>query len=319
MLTQSSWLATETAPKDYPAYVVNALFVLQGGAVEGIPDDRFTNGGWGSTGALQLIGSDEKAFPTELRAEWFDLVSRKGYKGAVPLPADLLAGMMRQRYEQPDGEKAEADFLRVGFAPGGDLALWVSARRVNHLVGMYKAQPAQIAVSAMSNDPADTLDQFVDKMLVAALPGEKLQEVRAKPVPEGRWLQLDQRFPWQTNVIGQFNGDVLWVDYANGEADWFDLSGKRQLKGSSVTDQRAVPEALEFYWSGPTGRRFFANVQFDQDEAVRAFGQMAAESRGVPMRLEVEPQDRGRQVGVYLRSGDSFYRFTKARSGIWDK
>ena len=96
MLTQSSWLATETAPKDYPAFVVNALFVLQGGAVEGIPDDRFTNGGWGSTGALQIIGSDEKAFPTELRAEWFDLVSRKGYKGAFPLPADLLAGMMRQ-------------------------------------------------------------------------------------------------------------------------------------------------------------------------------------------------------------------------------
>ncbi|MFM6932589.1 MAG: DUF2931 family protein [Novosphingobium sp.] len=319
MQTQSSWLATETAPKDYPAYVVNALFVLQGGGVEGIPDDRFTNGGWGSTGALQVIGDNEKAFPTELRAEWFDLASRKGYKGVFPLPAEQLAGMMRQKYEQPDGEKASVDYLRVGFAPGGDVAVWVSARRVNHLVGMYKAAPAQIAVSAMSNDPADTLDQFVDKMLAAALPGERLQAVMAKPVPEGRWLQLDRRFPWQANVIGQFNGDVLWVDYANGEADWFDLSGKRPVKGSSAADLRTIPDALELSWSGPTGRRFFANVQFDQDEAVRAFGQMAAENPGAPMRLDIEPQDQGRQVGVYLRAGDSFYRFTKAKSGIWDK
>lgn len=319
MQTQSSWLATETAPKEYPAYVVNALFVLQGGGVEGIPDDRFTNGGWGSTGALQIIGDDEKAFPTELRVEWFDLVARKGYKGVFPLPAEQLAGMMRQKYEQPDGEKAAVDYLRVGFAPGGDVAVWVSARRVNHLVGMYKAAPAQIAVSAMSNDPADTLDQFVDKMLPAALPGEILQAVMANPVPEGRWLQLDRRFPWQPNVIGQFNGDVLWVDYANGEADWFDLSGKRPVKGSAANDQRAVPDALEFYWSGPTGRRFFANVQFDQEEAIRAFSQMATASPGASMRLEIEPQDQGRQVGVYLRAGDSFYRFTRAKSGIWDK
>lgn len=312
------WLATDSAPKDYPAYVVDAIFALEDGSVEGVPDDRLSNAGWGEPGSVQIIGDDEKAAPRQLNVKWYDLVSRKGYAGAFPLQADRMDSVLRQRFPQPDGNRTAADYLRVGFAPGGDVAVWVSSQRVNHLVGMFKAAPAQIELSEMSHDPALSLDQFVHRMLDAALPDGKAQQIVAAPVPEGLWHHLDKRYTWQVSVIGQFTGDLLWVEYANGEADWFDLSGKREPRTSSMTEVRAIPELLEFGWSGPTGRKFQARVEFDQAEVMAAFERFAAESPGQPIVIEAEPQDQGREVGVYLRSGQKFYRFTKVRSGVWD-
>lgn len=318
MATGLNWLATDSAPRDYPAYVVDALFVLEDGTIEGIPDDRLTNTGWGQPGSIQIIGDDEKAVPTQLHVKWFDLVSRKGFSGRIPMQADHMGSVLRQTVPQPNGTKTAVDYLRVGFAPGGDVAVWVSSQRVNHMVGMFKAAPTQISLSEMSKDPALTEDQFIRKMLDAALPAGKAQSIVARTVPEGKWLQLDRRFNWQASVIGQFAGDLLWVEYANGEVDWFDLSGKREIATSASASARAIPDVLEFGWSGPTGRKFRARVEFDQEELIAAFDRLSAHSPDAHLILEAEPQDQGREVGVYLRAGQAFYRFTKVRSGIWD-
>lgn len=313
-----NWLATESAPRDYPAYVVDALFLLDNGTVEGIPDDRLTNTGWGQPGSIQIIGDDEKGVPTQLHVRWFDLVSRKGFSGKLPIQADYMGSVLRQTMPQPDGNRTAVDYLRVGFAPGGDVAVWVSSQRVNHMIGMFKAAPTQIPLADMSKNPALSEDQFIRKMLDAALPDGKAQEIAARPVPEGKWLALDRRFNWQTAVIGEFAGDVLWVEYANGEVDWFDLSGKREPATSSSTAAKAIPDVMEFGWSGPTGKKFRARIEFDQEEVMAAFVRLSEQSPDTPMVVEAEPQDQGREVGVYLRAGQAFYRFTNVRSGIWD-
>lgn len=188
------WYATDSAPSDYPAYLVEAFFQLADGNIEGIPEFQINNGGWGRTGAIQIIGEDPKPVPAVLHVEWYDLVARKGYGGQIDLPSERIDDMMREGLVSPaTGERMPVDFIAVGLAPGGDVALWVTSERVRHLVGMFKATPMQIPLDKLSNDPELSEAQFVEKLLDAALPDGRAEEIRSAPVPDGQWVRYAER------------------------------------------------------------------------------------------------------------------------------
>jgi Protein of unknown function (DUF2931) len=309
------WLAGSSAPKDRPVFLLAAHFELADGTIEGIPDGRLVKSGWGRRGATQIIGPDRKALPARLYIRWFDLLEKQGYLGLVDVPTAQINTLMDSGLEMPDG-KVPVDVLVAGAAPGGDIGLWVRARRVHHLLAMFKAHPVETLVSDMASDPSMSLDGFVEMLLRAGYPTGLQTNGRDPSSENGLWAQHAQRFSLTPLVTGEFEGDLLWMEFANGEVDWFDISGEREVRSSVVADGLALPTSAEFTWSGPTGAKFAGQVKFDISELRDALLKLQSESDGTPIILEFEPAEGTQSVDVYLRAGELFYRTTKTKSRI---
>jgi len=310
------WYASETAPKQYPAYLLTSFLELKDGAIEGLPSDRVTNGGWGDLGSIQIIGDERKAAPRSLNIRWFDLVAREGYGGKIPLDSDTIEDRLRAGLRNENGGEAHrVEAVLFGMAPRGELAVWVSGGRVTHLVGMHRVPPAEIPLADMSNDPADTVETFADSYLDLLLP-EKAAGANRTPPPEGQWRAYAQRSDYRPLVTGEFEGDLLWMTFLNGETDWFDLTGQRDKPSSVEAPGLALPVKADFTWTGPTGRKFVGIVEFDPVEVQQAFAKLSANTDARPMVIEFEPVESTLKVDVFLRAGTQFYKFERSKSVV---
>jgi hypothetical protein len=193
--------------------------------------------------------------------------------------------------------------------------LWVTGGRVTHLVSMHRLPPIDIPIAEMSNDPADTHATFADRYLDLLLPGKAAAADRTPP-PAGQWQAYAQRSDYRPLVTGEFEGDLLWMTLINGETDWFDLSGERPKPSSVEAPGLALPVKADFTWTGPTGRKFVALVEFDEAEVREAFAKLSNGTDARPMVIEFEPVKSTLKVDVILRAGSQFYRFEKSKSVI---
>ncbi|ANY19789.1 hypothetical protein A6F68_01272 [Tsuneonella dongtanensis] len=318
MASRSDWSAAESAPRDYPVYIVTAFFTMPSGAIEGIPDDRIAYGGWGKPGSTQLMGeAGEKPAPRKLTAEWFDLVAGMGYKGTIELPSNRIDAALSRGLPALDKPKnVPVDFIVVGFAPGGYLAVWLQARGVSHLAGTFSVPQSEISVDRMANDPSLNLDQFADSMLSLSLK-DRVAEIRARPDPSALYKRYAQRYSYNAVVTGPVPFDYLWLSFLDAERDWFDLTGRRPQATSAEGYSFAAPKSAEIGWSDAEGRKFGAEVAFDPDEVMNAFWKLASVAGDSQMTLEFEPAEKGGTVDAYLKAGDTFYRFERTTSQIY--
>ncbi|WP_233994075.1 DUF2931 family protein [Porphyrobacter sp. AAP60] len=316
MISKFEWYASESAPKDYPAYLLTSFLLLRDGNTEGLPSDRVVSTGWGELGSIQLIGDPLKAPPEKLDIRWYDLLARTGFGGEIDLDTQNIEDRMRAGLRNEDGGEAHRiEAVLFGMAPGGNLAVWVTGGRVTHLVSMHRLPMIEIPIADMSNDPADTHATFANRYLDLLLP-EKAAGANRTPPPEGQWQAYAQRSDYRPLVTGEFTGDLLWMTFLNGETDWFDLSGERDKPSSVEAPGLALPVKADFTWTGPTGRKFVALVEFDEAEVREAFARLSNGTDARPMVIEFEPVESTLKVDVFLRAGKQFYRFEKLKSVI---
>lgn len=308
------WIASESAPREYPAYLIAGIVTDAEGKVQPLPDRRVVNNGWGELGSIHIVGEEFKALPKKLDFAWYSLLEDAFYRASIDLPQDVLLPAFKTGVAMPEGGKP-VPFNRVSFgmAPGGDVAIWIGADRVVRQIGFFRGAPAKFELSDMSGDPSLSKQQFVETTLAAALSPDVLARVRSRPVPAGRWREYDQRFAWAPQS-GQ--GGLLWVTTINGESNWFDLSGQRN-PGTSANGPMAAPQKIEMTWKLPNGEGRLGEVEFDPEESLSALRAMTARTGGkVALQLILDPAETEPRIEVLLRGGNDVYRFTKTRSSI---
>jgi|GEM_PF-6035178 len=314
------WLATGTAPKSHPVYILTSYFELIDGDLQTIPSDSVLMGKWGEAGSLQLIGADRKPAPKALQIRWFDLRSLKGYGGRLELDSAAMEARMEQgfRDEETDGIYP-FKYLVVGVAPGGELALWGSGKSVTHLISMHALPEVPIPLSEMANDPAATYESFAETYFALHHPEDQLlvRDPATAVMPPNHWATLSKRYPYKITVVGEFAGDVLDMNFVNGEREWFDLSSKRKFSTSSLRADLPKPLSGILNWSGPTGVKFYATLRFDQSELAAAFEDLKLKSLTEPAVLELRPDESTLKVLVTLKVGDQVRSLEKVQSGIW--
>lgn len=295
-----------SAPKKYPVYVKTAFFGLKDGGQLPIPGG-FIGGGWGEAQSLIVLGQTRFATPTKLKVEWYDFVANKGYGGTFDLSEEELTSFLRESLPASDKtDSSRSTYLIVGFAPGGDVALWVQPHRARRLFTMLKAHPTNLEAKSLSNDKTLSSEQFVEKMLSSLLAAEDLKEVKSKPVPEGLWSKYNQRFNWQPLVFVD-KGDLLDIEFANGEIDWFDLSNQRQPESSRNSKSLPIPRELGIRWS-EGGETRSAVLSFDPEQLIKIFETASKENPGIEMSLEVGPKVKlGVEIRTRLRAGEKTY------------
>ncbi len=309
------WVPTETAPEDYPVFLITGLMTLSNGDAVIVPDERLTNNGWGKVGSVQLVEPLIKPMPADVELKWYSFSEDKAYRGRFPLPQARMATEFHNGVAGPDGKRINVSFIQVGMAPGGDVAVWLGADRVAHLVGSFRAAETGFELSEMAKDPAATKDSFVQEQLGAAMPAERLKAVREAPVPVGAWGTYDVRYAWVPRLQGDgLGGDIVWLRGINGEMDWFDLSGRRNPGTSSVAPP-APPKEAEISWA-EGGGHYLAEVSFDAEESRQAFAAIKGRAGDQPLQLVFSPADREHRMEVLLRAGEDVYRFTRCKVTI---
>ena len=303
------WLPTESAPTDYLMFIVKGDLFFADGTSLYIPDRRQVHNGWGLRGSTHDVGDTLKPLPTRLQLAWFSFVEDRFYGGRFDLPTNRLQELFSKGTASPDGnQRLPYDRIIIGMAPGGDVSVWVGARRIVKEVATFRAQPAELPWTSVLDNPTVTRAEYIALSLQDALSPEVLKRVQSTPVPVGRWAQFAHRFPWVPRLQPGVVGHDLWIKGLNAEVEWLDLTGTRKDVDAPPPD-RGAPRELSLYWRTARGLNLSADITFDENESMAAFAKLASVRSTDPMTLLLEPADTATTVDVLLQRGKIVYRF----------
>ena len=311
------WFPTECAPLGYPMSIVKGNFIFADRRSVYIADDRLIYNGWGAQGSLHVVGDKLKPLPTQLELSWFSYTEDQFYGGKFDLPLDKLSEMFRSGTASPDGSERWAyDRIIVGMAPGGDISVWVGARRIVKELVTFRAKAVNLPWTVVLDHPTITRTQHIADQLNEAMSPEMLKRVKSKPVPLGRWAQFSKRVAWSPRIGASANGRDLWIMGLNGEVEWMDLSGYRKDVDPPLAT-RASPKGFSLYWRTGAGVTLNAEIVLDEDEVLAAFTKLSALATNEPMTVLLEPASTSSTVDVFLQRGKIIYRFEKSKTNIF--
>jgi hypothetical protein len=304
------WLPTESAPSNYPMYIIKGDLIFENGESIYIPDQKIINNGWGKETSTHIVGDTFKPLPTQLQISWFSFTEDRFYAGKFDLPKDKLLELFQHGTASPyeNNERWNFDRIVVGVAPGGDVAVWAGAGRIVKEIRVFRAQPADLPWSLVLDNPNYSRQQHISESLEEALSPQVLKQVKANPVPLGKWAIFAKRYPWIPKLSNSVTGKDLWVKSFNGEIEWLDLTGTRH-DIDRPPQNRAIPEEVSIYWRSAGGINLTADISFNEEETLAAFNKLGNLVSPEPMILIFEPSDTTTSVDVLLQRGKAVYRF----------
>jgi hypothetical protein len=252
-----------------------------------------------------------------LELSWFSCTEDRFYAGKFGLPMNKILELFRAGTASPEAkERLPFDRIIVGMAPGGDVSVWVGARRIVKEIATFRAQSVDLPWSTVLDNQNITRPQYIELALREALSPEALKRVRAAPVPLGRWSLFAKRFPWTPRVRPGSTGRDLWIHGLNGEVEWVDLSGKRK-DVDPPPSARGAPKELSLYWQDSAGSNLSADITFDEDESMAAFNKLSGGESSEALTLELAPADVATKVDVFLLRGKEHFRFERTQVKIY--
>ncbi len=127
-MTKVDWLASESAPDEYPMKVISGTF-LYPGVDHGlyVPDGKTVYHGWGYPVSTHVVGPDKKPLPDRLRITYYSYLEDQFYRGEFELPYERIVQMVNEGFPNHKTPTATMyyDELTVGMAPGGNVAVWL--------------------------------------------------------------------------------------------------------------------------------------------------------------------------------------------------
>ena len=69
--TKFDWLATESAPENFPMRIISGFFIAPDGYSLYIPNSKRIDYGWGGMVSSHVVGPDQKSLPSRMEIEFF--------------------------------------------------------------------------------------------------------------------------------------------------------------------------------------------------------------------------------------------------------
>ena len=282
--TKFHWLATESAPKNYPMRIINGTFYYhneKGGLY--VPTAAAINPHWGTGRSTHVVGEDLKPLPDRLDIRFFSFTENKLYQGSFDLPYEKILALFKEGVAR-DKESPIFNRMMVGVAPGGAVAVWVRGRGETREVFFGQAEPYEAEIRTLLDGEITDRAAYARSYL-EDLPPETLAEIDKNGVPFGLWEKYRTPYKWSpifkterkmSTYISYafFNGESYGVGYPFG-------------KGVAVND-RPLPLLISFgcYIEG-TEKQYFFTVRFDEKELYAAFDKLGGTEELV--NIEIEP------------------------------
>lgn len=308
------WLPTECADYNYPMRIIEAKLIFKDKDYASIPNAKDVNNGWGEVGSTYLVGEHLKPIPEKLMILWFSFAEDKFYSGVFDLPYEKMKALFEEGYIHPsDGKKVTYDRIMVGIAPEGEISVWLSGAIVTE-VANFQAQPAKVDWVKMSDNPDVSRRDYVRIMLDSVLEGMPAsldkrgvphsiwrtpQEIAKLGVPHGLWEMYRERYFWEPSIAGLSRPSRIWIKSWNGEKHYFDFPVSEFKRKASV-----VPSRIKIDWRDPKGRRFGADITFEEQEVFKAFKKFNKHNPNEILKLQIEIGDISPTVGVSLRNSE---------------
>ena len=213
------WLASDSAPKNFPMKILRGdfLFPDEGGLY--IPNGSLLHSGWGNKVSTHVVGSRTKPLPNRMTISFFSYAENIFYEGSFDLPYEKISSLFEKGYFSPKMDRHTTyEEIIAGVAPGGVVAVWLYGNDRRTEVFFGKAHKADIPWERFLDNPEITRESFVRIGLESALKPEALKTLDEEGVPYGLWDRYHIRYNWALNINAENPpGLVELVNYYNGE------------------------------------------------------------------------------------------------------
>ena len=160
-MTQKSILISGNAPVLYPADTFFALLYYDKDNAFEVPKCHPYSGIWGQVLSTSLPLQEVYSLPSRIDMVWLSIVERMFYSLEASLPIDRLKNL----WIQTDDESGNTwfEYIVVGMAPYGGVAVWTHGDRKSALVDWLQAEEIEVDMKDfMSMNPTVTLDENCD-------------------------------------------------------------------------------------------------------------------------------------------------------------
>jgi hypothetical protein len=299
MVTEFDWLASDSAPQNYPMEIIRGSFNYPDGGSLYIPNGKILDKGWGKSISTHVVGPDLKPLPSSIDITFFSYAEDQFYQGSFDLPYKQILEMFNHPFLSRDKDK-EINYHRItaGVAPGGVVTVWVEGkqRRIEVFSGI--AEKVDLDWSNLTTFDEMTREELVELTVEDTrkdLSPEEQTKMASDPVPVERWKSYRKRFNWQPLFTGQDSPELIdIIHYLNGELDFIEYP----LKESFTSELHAVPSDMIFTWEWPVGRPRVFKFYFDEHEIWTAFEEL--DKDGLPLFLEYRMVDENGKRGLQI-------------------
>lgn len=264
------WYGMVTAAARYPVQLIDCEFICNGeyNITTGEPFPSCVV--WGADGGVMVVG-DKKPVPHGLYVKWLSAFEGQLYEGTFDLPREQLLELFKRGFvsDVRTGALKEGypyEYLKVGFAPGGVVSVWISGFHSQVLIGQFTATKIS-AEDSLFKPWGNTQAQQC-----TLLQDDSSEYMLTLPIPYGLWDEYNRRFLWRYNIrledkSSSFN--TLFTTYSNGE-EYFIYTP--ELMGQY--NRRAYPRTISLSWRKDDDV-YAANIRFDKPTILDLFQRMS--------------------------------------------
>lgn len=290
-MTKFDWLATESAPENFPMRIISGFFIAPDGYSLYIPNSKRIDYGWGDMVSSHVVGPDLKSLPNRMEIEFFSYTENIFYKGEFDLPYDTIVRLFNEGYYSPK-EKGHTTYERImaGVTPGGSVAVWLLGVNKTTEVFFGKAEKTEDIPWARIYDGSEiTREEFVHESLEDAIGIENINTLKQNGIPFELWDSYRVHYPWQPVIIADNPPPFInAIFYFNGEEDYF----RYPLNEPATSALRPIPREVFYIWDNPDGKVSRPIFNFDEAEMFAAFKRLCPDGL-TPLKLEFHTRKIG--------------------------
>lgn len=300
------WLPTESAMTGYPMELIKGDFVFADKSGIYIPDRRVIHNGWGQTGSIHIAGSPFKPIPEKMVVSWFSYTEDKFYTGTFDLPVKKIAKLFKQGLIGPASKKRVTyNKIIAGLAPEGGVSVWLATQGVVLEVATFEASEAQMPWTTVLDNEKVTRAEYIAMVFEETLSNVQQIELNEHGIRQHLWQSYTRQYSWQLEVVG-VKPAQLWLETFNGESEFFGFADSDRPR-----QRRAVPTSIKVDWQNAAAKRYFAIIDFDEEEVFQAFEKLSQGKTDHPLVLQIEFNPTSPALDVFLRDGEFVLKLDK--------
>lgn len=300
------WLPTSCAPTEFPIGIIEAKFISSDNQVIDIPKKNYLAFGWGKTGAINLVGADEKPIPKELSIRWFSFRDRKFYECNANLPVKEIEKLFQEGFISPITEKHETyKYIIVGTAPLGTVSIWLSGNGVTKEVFFASGKQLQVNTDEFIGASPD-IESYARSILKGSFTDA---EILKSDYPDSilkKWSTVYRMlYDWQLKVITSVRNVSIVTFFYNGEIEY-----SKNLAENRYINSRPIPKQLSISWETRETEKGYNEIIFDENEIFTAFNKLAIGGKE-NITLQVEINNVNNIIEVYVMNNKNMVKLEK--------
>jgi len=318
-MTKFDWLASESAPKNYPMKVIKGDFFFPDNGSLYIPNGKRVDGGWGVGVSTHIVGDDLKSLPDRLEITYFSYTEDKFYSGEFSLPYERILKLFNEGYYSPtDEEDITYHYIIAGIAPGGTVSVWLSGTDKSVEVFSGQAKEVDIDWDEFTGEKLNiTRKEYIESAINEELSSEAKIKLLQNGVPVERWSKYHKsRFHWRLTLVEMKLRDnrTKRVYYFNGEEGYLEIASDEKLP----KDSSSVPKSMSIVWNrtGYLKDDLIINMDFDEAEIFSAFEAIGRDDMAFEMEFRMEPE-KNYDFTVWLQNEKDSIELKKTKIKTW--